>query len=128
MIMVKKRKKRIIPDEKDQLYIIPSPNATMQNFITKFKVDMMEHIVSSIEFAIKNKIPIVEVFQFKDSPFVVTINEAEFNTNLSHIHKYYMDHEIYELCPRIEQLQEILKRNPNEKENSEDYNGFNDLQ
>lgn len=121
--MVRKQKKRATPMKENELYILPSLNEEMKTFVNKFKVDMMEHVVSSIKFAVENKLPIVEVFQFKNSPFVVTINEREFDTNLSHIRKYYMDHEIYELCPRIEQLQEILKRKPNEKESPEDSNG-----
>lgn len=100
----------------NELYILPSPTDEMRNFVTKFKVDMMEHVVSSIKFAVENKLPIVEVFQFKDSPFVVTINEKEFMPNLSHIRKYYMENELYELCPKVEQLCEKLQKNTDEKE------------
>lgn len=102
----------------NELYILPSPNDEMRNFVTKFKVDMMEHVVSSIKFAVENKLPIVEVFQFKGSPFVVTINEKEFMPNLSNIRQYYMEHELYELCPKVELLCETLKKN-NEKEKQE---------
>jgi len=106
--------------KENELYIIPSPNEEMRVFVNKFKVDMMEHVVSSIKFAVENKLPIVEVFQFKNSPFVVTINEKEFDANLTHIGKYYKDHQIFELCPRVEQLREVLKRKKNEKERPED--------
>ena len=101
--------------QENELYILPSPNAEMRKFVSKFKVDMMEHVVSSIKFAVENKLPIVEVFQFKDSPFVVTINDKEFEPNLSHIRKYYMENEMYELCTRVDALCETLKRK-NEKE------------
>jgi hypothetical protein len=110
-------KKNIKTSNKDnELYILPSPNDEMREFINKFKVDMMEHVVSSIKFAVENKLPIVEVFQFKNSPFVVTIKAAEFVPNLEHISKFYKDHEIFELCPRVEQLRNILKNKPDEKE------------
>jgi len=91
-------------------YILPSNNDEMRKFIKKFKVDMMENVINSINFAIENKLPVVEVFEFKDSPFVVTINDQEFGPNLSHIRQYYMDHEMYELCPRVEKLCETLKK------------------
>jgi hypothetical protein len=104
--MVKRKKADVIEND---TYILPSPNEEMRLFISKFKVDMMEHIVSSINFAVKNKLPIVEVFQFRNSPFVVTIAEKEFATNLDHIGKYYKDNQIYELYPRVEQLCKILK-------------------
>lgn len=108
--------------KENELYILPSPNDEMRKFVSKFKVDMMEHIVSSIKYAIENKLSIVEVFQFKNSPFVVTIAEKEFGANLDHIGKFYADNQIYELCPRVEQLRETIKKN--EKENPEaDCNG-----
>jgi hypothetical protein len=110
--------------KENESYILPSPNNEMREFINKFRVDMMEHIVSSIKFAIENKLSIVEVFQFKNSPFVVTINDREFDVNLSHINQYYVQNKILDLCPRIEQLREILKRKINEKkENTDDPNG-----
>ena len=115
--MVKKSKRATAKE--NELYVIPSPNDEMRTFVNKFKVDMMEHVVSSIKFAVENKLPIVEVFQFKNSPFVVTINEKEFDVNLSHISKYYKENEIFELYPRVEQLRELLKKK-NEKENPED--------
>jgi hypothetical protein len=98
-----------------ETYILPSDNDEMRKFISKFKVDMMENVVSSIKFAVEHKLPLVEVFQFKGTPFVVTINEHEFIPNLSHIHKFYLDNEMYELCQRVEVLCETLKKN--EKEN-----------
>ena len=109
------RKKKIAAPQENELYILPSPTEEMRKFVSKFKIDMMEHVVSSIKFAVENKLPLVEVFQFKDTQFVVTINEHEFIPNLSHIHKFYIDNEMYELCQRVEVLCETLKKN--EKEN-----------
>lgn len=115
--MVKKRKKTSIKE--NELYVLPAPSEEMRSFVTKFKIDMMEHVISSIKFALDNKLPIVEVFQFKSSPFVVTISEKEFESNLEHINKYYVDNQVFELCPRVEQLRHILKRKNDEKEKSE---------
>ena len=105
--------------KENELYVIPSPNEEMRDFVKKFKIDMMEHVVSSIKFAVENRLPIVEVFQFKNSPFVITIAEKEYKANLEHISKFYKEHQIFELCPRVEKLQEILKTKPDEKEKSD---------
>ena len=59
----------------------------------------------------------VEVFQFKHSPFVVTISQREFRCNLDHIASFYKENQFYELTPRVEQLREIVSKN--EKENPE---------
>lgn len=112
--MVKKSKKTT--SKENELYILPSSSDEMRTFISKFQIDMMEHIVSSIKFAIENKLHIVEVFQFKNSPFVVTISEKEFDLNLDHINYFYTNHEMYELCPKIEQLRKLLKKKNDEKE------------
>ena len=111
------KKKSADTTEENELYILPSINDDMTLFVTKFKIDMMEHVVNSIKYAIKNKLSIVEVFQFKNSPFIITISEKEFGQNLNHIHNFCMENEIYELCPKIEQLQQILKYKTDEKEN-----------
>jgi len=121
--MVKRNRQATMKE--NELYILPSPNDEMRKFVSKFKVDMMEHVVSSIKFAVENKLPIVEVFQFKDSPFVVTINEREFVPNLSHIRQYYMENEMYELCPRVETLCETLKKHEKEKPDTNGPNSTN---
>ena len=120
MSMVRKNKRASIKE--NELYILPTPNDEMRNFVNKFQVDMMEHVVSSIKFAVENKLPMVEVFQFKNSPFVVTIAEKEFIPNLEHIGKFYKDHEIFELCPRVEQLQKILKDKKTDEKEKPDNN------
>ena len=74
MNMVKKRKRASLKLENER-YIVPSSNEEMKTFVGKFKIDMMEHVVSSIKFAVENKLPIVEVFQFKNSPgyFILSV-------------------------------------------------------
>lgn len=96
-------------------YVLPKETKELQRFITKYKVDMTEHAVSSIEFAIKHKLPIVEIFQFKDSKFVVTVCPKEFESNLDTIYKFYLENEHYELCKRVVKLREKLTKGVNEK-------------
>lgn len=118
--MVNKKKKANMKLE-NELYIIPSINDDMISFVNKFKIDMMDHVINSINYAVKNKLAIVEVFQFKNSPFIITIAEKEFETNLNHIHKFCMENEIYELCQKIEQLQQKLKYKTDEKKDSDNH-------
>jgi hypothetical protein len=96
-------------------YVLPSNNKELQAFISKYKVDMTEQVVSSIEFAVKHKLPIIEIFQFKDSKFVVTVSPKEFDANLENIYNYYLDMERYELCGRVAKLRDKLKNKLNEK-------------
>ncbi len=91
------------------LYVLPSENKELQFFSKKFKVDMMEHVVKSIEFAVEHRLPFVEVFQFKNSDFVITLSEKDYLNNLDNIYKYFLEKEVYEYCPRVVQLQETIK-------------------
>jgi len=91
-------------------YILPSNNDEMRKFITKFKVDMMKNVVLSIEFAAKNNLPLVEVFQFKNSDFVITIGEKDYISNVDNIFNYFIENELYENCDKIVKLQSILKK------------------
>ena len=110
--MVKKNKTEIVEND---LYILPSAMDDMKIFIDKFKIDMMQNVISQIKFAVENDLKIIGVFQFSDSSFVITLAENEFMSNVEHIHKFYKDNEIYELCPNVEKLFQILKNKKNEK-------------
>ena len=90
-------------------YILPSDAGEMKKFIDKFKIDMMENIVSQIQLAIENKLPMVEVFTFANSPFVVTLSKEEFDMNLEHIEKFYSEEEIFELVPHVKEVRQLLK-------------------
>ena len=70
-------------DQENESYVLPSNNEELKSFIFKYKVDMTEQVISSIEFAIKHKLPIAEIFQFKGSKFVVTVSPKEFDCNLT---------------------------------------------
>ena len=72
-------------------------------------MDMMERVVYSIEFALKHQLPFVEVFEFKDSDFVITIPKTAFLANLENVYGFYVKNESYEKCPRVVKLQQTLK-------------------
>jgi hypothetical protein len=112
--MVKKKKENL---KENSSYILPSDNDELKLFIEKYKVDMTEQVVASIQFAIEKKLPIIEVFQFKNSDFVITLSEKEFESNLDNIFDFYLEKENYELCTRVVKLREFIKnKRNNEKE------------
>ena len=96
-------------------YILPSTNNELLRFIENYKIDMVQQVVSSIEFAIEHNLPIIEVFQFKGSNFVVNLKVKEFSSNLENIYNYYLQTENYELCKKVVELQQKLKINTHEK-------------
>ena len=89
-------------------YSLPSDNDDLRRFIDSKKADMMEQAVSSIAYAIDNKLSFVEIFQFKNSDFVVMLSDNDFLPNLEHIYDYYIENEMYEFCGRVIGLKKRL--------------------
>ena len=90
-------------------YMLPSENKELQTFSQKFKLEMMEQVIGAIEFAVEHSLPLIEVFQFKNSDFVITLSEKDYLTNLDNVYSYYMEKEAYEYCPRVVKLQKTIK-------------------
>lgn len=82
-------------------FILPVGDSELREFITQKKVDMMKQTVDSIEFALNHDLPMVELFQFLDSEFVITLSDKDFLSNLEHIYSYYLSQEMYELCSQV---------------------------
>ena len=60
---------------------------------------------SFIEYAVQQKLEIVEVFKFKSSDFVITLSQDSFKQNLQNVYEYYIATEKYELCARVKELE-----------------------
>lgn len=109
-------------DNKDpfEKYILPSDYSELQSFSRKFKTDMMEHVVDSIQTAVLDGLTFVEVFQFKNSDFVITLSDKDYLTNLDNIFIHFLKNENYEYCDKLIRLQKTIRErsesNPDEKE------------
>jgi hypothetical protein len=93
---------------KHKLYLLPSNFNEMNSFIESKKVELMEHIVSSIEHAIDKKLDFIEVFSFKNTDFVVTLPIHQFKENLDNVYNFYIETERYELCLRVKTVEKKL--------------------
>ena len=61
---------------------LPSDYDEMESYIQKNKVKLMEQIVLSVQYALDNEYPSVEVFTFKNSDFIVILTQSEFKDNI----------------------------------------------
>jgi len=107
--------KRVEKTKDNEPYVLPASDKELERFISKYKIDMTQQVISSIEFAVTHNLPIIEVFQFKGSSFVVTLSNKEFDINLENIYNYYLETEQYELCKKVVELRNKLKSNLHEK-------------
>lgn len=111
------QKKKVTKNIHNESFELPCNNRELEDFIKNHKTHLTEKTISSIEYAVTNKLPFIEVFKFQKSDFVITISEDCFLSNVDHIYKFYLDSEKYELCPRVVKLLSVLKNlKPNEKE------------
>ena len=100
---------RKIKNTKDS-FVLPSNNKELEFFIRKNKTLLTESTIQSIEFGIKHNLPVVEVFNFDKSDYVITISSKDYLVNLEHIYKFYLESENYELCSDVVRIQTLLKK------------------
>ena len=75
---------------------LPFDYSQMESLIKVNKIKLMEQVVSSICYAVKNNLNAIEVFNFKDSDFIVVLVRDSFESNLNSIYNYYISSETYE--------------------------------
>lgn len=94
--------------EKYKPFVLPSDFKELESYVKSYKTDLTERVISSIEFAIKKNLPMVEVFNFKNSDFVITISREAFLDNIQNVYNFYIQEEKYELCKRVKQIELLL--------------------
>jgi hypothetical protein len=66
---------------------LPSSNAEMEKYLESHRSEINHRILENIEYGIKMRMPVVKVFSFKNSSFVVLMNRKIsgkiFKTSLS---------------------------------------------
>ena len=91
-------------DKSFSVMTLPSDYSEMDSFIQKNKVKLMQQIVLSVQHALDNNYPSIEVFTFQRSDFIVILNRSNFKDNIDNIFEYYVATEQYEYCDRLVKL------------------------
>jgi hypothetical protein len=103
--MTRNKKKK---SEKNKLIVLPSDNAEMQKYLEANRDEINLHIISCIEYATSYNLPLIEIFNFKNSSFVITLFEKNFLENIDNIYQYYIKSENYEMCSKLIKLKSEL--------------------
>lgn len=83
---------------------LPSNNVDMEKFIVDHREYLYQNIVDNIEYAVNSKQIVAKIFEFENSPFVISIEHKNFRENLDHIFNESLNGEKYELCAKIKSL------------------------
>ena len=77
-------KKKSTQKSEDVLKIIelPSNNTDMEKYVDENRMEINKAVVDNIDFALKKRLSVVEIFSFKNSNFVVSVNRKDFKENL----------------------------------------------
>lgn len=96
--------------KKHELVKLPADNVEMENYIENNRDKLYNDVVSAIDYAIDKKMPIIEVFNFERSAFVVVISMKDFRDNLDNIFSGSLKTENYELCGKIKLVIDKLEK------------------
>jgi hypothetical protein len=88
--------------------ILPSDFNEMDAYFKNNKATVTQHVVNSIEYALKNNLDTVEIFSFSGSDYNILISKKTFEKDLDNIYNYYIQTEKYEFCSKIIELKEKL--------------------
>jgi len=97
-------------DKSFSVMTLPSDYSEMDSFIQKNKVKLMQQIVLSVQHALDNNYPSIEVFTFQRSDFIVILNRSNFKDNIDNIFEYYVATEQYEYCDRLVKLKKQIEQ------------------
>jgi hypothetical protein len=97
-------------DESFSVMTLPSDYSEMDSFIQKNRVKLMQQIVLSVQYALDNDYPSIEVFTFENSDFIVILDWSNFKDNIDNIFEYYVETEQYEYCDRLVKLKKQIEQ------------------
>ena len=87
---------------------LPCSFKTQQEFLKKNKILLMEHAIDCIEYAINNKLDLIEIFEYPGTNFVILVTKEEYKENINYIYDHFIKNELYEKCTKIATLQKKL--------------------
>jgi hypothetical protein len=89
---------------------LPSTNAEMEKYLDLHRHEINSRVLNNIEYAIKMRLPAVEVFTFKNSNFVVMMNRKDFKENIENIIEFSLKNQDYEVCNQAKKVMQRLDR------------------
>ena len=96
--------------ESFRVLTLPSNYEEMEIFIKNNRVKLTEQIVLSVQYALDNGYPSIEVFAFKNSNFIVILDRSNFRDNIDNIFEHYITTEQYEFCDRLVKLKKQIEQ------------------
>ena len=105
-------KKKSTQKSEDVLKIIelPSNNTDMEKYVDENRMEINKAVVDNIDFALKKRLSVVEIFSFKNSNFVVSVNRKDFKENLENLFEFSLNNEHFENCGRVKKVMDKVDK------------------
>lgn len=89
---------------KYEIIELPSKNDEMEKYLDLHRKEINRRVLNNIEYAMKNRMMVVEIFSFKNSNFVVMMNRKDFRENLQNIMEFSMKNQDFEACKKAKEM------------------------
>lgn len=83
---------------------LPSKNDEMEKYIDAHRKEINRRVLNNIEYAIKNRMTTVEIFSFKNSNFIVVMNQKDFKENIQNIIDFSTKNQDFEACKKAQEV------------------------
>jgi hypothetical protein len=104
------KKKPAVKKRRNEAMTLPTNLPTLDDYIATHKTELTETVLRRIQYAMKNKMVMVQLFKFTDSNFIVTLRDEDFHENVSSIIDYYLESEKYELCENAFKIKKQVEK------------------
>lgn len=84
--------------------LLPSDDVLLKKYILKNERSLIEKVLASIEYALKENVDSICVFKFKDSDFVIFLPRQVFKQNIENIYRICVTKKYNDLCSRIKMV------------------------
>jgi len=106
----KKKSESMGFESKYKIVELPCDNSDMETYIQENRKEINNKIVKIIEYAVTERLDVVELFCFKNSSFVVVLHVGDFKESLENIFELSMNDQQFEICARIKNIINKLDR------------------
>lgn len=89
---------------------LPINAIDMETYIENNRSTINEMLIKSFDYAVRKNFTGVEVFCFKDSNYVVIVNQKDFKDNLQNIFDYSLKNEHFEICAKAKKVIELIDK------------------
>jgi hypothetical protein len=89
---------------------LPINAIDMETYVEDNRVMINEMLIKSFDYAVRKNFTGAEVFCFKNSNYIVVVNQKDFKDNVQNIFDYSLKNEHFEVCAKAKKVIELIDK------------------